>query len=85
MIGQILTSALQDEIVSFWRERRTGQVALNFCEGRILNHDIRDHVRSVAPFCASCALPRQNGNKWVVSGGKAYCGACAEKLPKDRA
>ena len=75
-ITSIIPPSLQGRIEYWSIHKMTGQIALNFMRGRILNFDIKEH--GVIPNrCSKCMVERDNDDRgWVIVSGQAFCGRC---------
>lgn len=73
----LIPPMLQEKIGEFVGRRMTGQVALNFKDGKILSFDIKQHSQVTGIFCVSCGkCKRPEDRTWRVINRKAYCGDC---------
>lgn len=74
---KILPAKAHRIVRDYWSGRWTGQVSLNFKDGKVLSIDTREHEVIDDAFCSVCFLPRPAGDMtWIVRKGKAYCGQC---------
>ncbi len=75
-MGKILPFEAQKEIRRFHTNGVTGQVVLNFHQGKLANVDSKNHIKC-STKCKDCGKPwGDEVEGWVVKNAHAYCGRC---------
>ena len=76
-ISTVIPQSLSIRIQDWARMRMTGQISMNFNQGRVLSYDMREH--GVIPGrCSKCLAEREaDDNRWTIVRGQAFCGRCS--------
>ena len=76
----ILPPNVQLALLDFAARQVTGQISLNFNQGRVESVDIREHERirhSGSLACTVCRCEIQAGDRgWAVRNREPYCSNC---------
>jgi hypothetical protein len=76
-LAGIIPTSLSLRIEQWAQSRMTGQISLNFNQGRVLSYDTREH--GVIPGrCSKCMAEREiDDRNWTIVRGQAFCGICS--------